>query len=130
MYITARTGFSTPSAVLASAGGRAHNRDMRRWLVALLVAVAVAAGCGDTAFIFVFNSGIILADPSCRGATGQFQLQNQDGLVLLVVITSSTRIVLASGRPGTCADLVADTRVGVDGTQSGDRVSARSVTVQ
>jgi hypothetical protein len=90
----------------------------------------LTAGCGDTSFIFVFNSGIILGDPSCQGSGGQFQLQNQSGLVLLVVITSSTQIVLSSGRPGTCADLAADTRVGVDGMQNGDRVTARSVTVQ
>jgi hypothetical protein len=99
-------------------------------LAALLLAVALAAGCGDTSFIFVFNSGVILDDPSCQGGGGQFQLQNQAGLVLLVVITSSTQIVLSSGRPGTCGDLAANTRVGVDGLQSGSRVTARSVTVQ
>jgi hypothetical protein len=103
---------------------------MRRWLRGLAVSLALtAAGCGDAAFIISVNSGFIVGDPLCHGPD-QFQLRDQGGLVLLVVITSSTHIILAGGGSGTCSDLSADTAVQVSGRRSGDHITATVITVE
>jgi len=94
-----------------------------------MLALALAAGCGDTTFLFAFNSGVIVGPPSCTGPGGHFQLRDQAGLVLLVVITSDTVIVLANGGSGRCADLATNAQVGVDGGQRGDQITAKTVTV-
>lgn len=86
------------------------------------------AGCGDGTFIIRVNSGVIVGDPRCQGAGGQFDLREPGGLEVLVVITSSTRIVVAGGGTGTCTDLSANTPVEVSGRRSGDRIVASSIT--
>ena len=111
---------------------RRHDGGMRTigaLLAGALTAGAVACGNGGT-FIVSLNSGVIIADPRCDGAGGDFQLRNQGGLVVLVVITSSTRIFVSSGGTGHCSDLFADATVGVDGRRSGDRIIASSITVE
>lgn len=97
------------------------------WLaLALLVALA---GCGDGVFIISVNSGVIAGAPRCGGAGGQFDLREPGGLQVLVVITSSTRILVSSGT-GACADLRAGQPVEVSGRESGDRLVAGTVTVR
>jgi hypothetical protein len=104
---------------------------MRRLLRLLVFGLAVGAtACGDGNFIIVFNSGVIVGDPQCRGSGGSFQLREQGGLVLLVVITSTTRIVVSSGAPGTCSDLSSGTPVEVSGRESDAQIVATSITVR
>ena len=101
---------------------------------AALIALALAwllTGCGsDGVFIISFNAGTIDGDPSCRNNGGQFDLRNQGGLLLLVVITSDTSIILANGNRGTCNNLAANEHVQVRGPQQGTNITAQSVTVQ
>ena len=94
----------------------------------MALAMSVAA-CGDGLFIISVNTGVIVGNPDCQGAGGHFQLRNQGGLVVLVVITSNTSIIVA-GTSGTCSDLVADSSVEVSGHQSGDQLVASSITVE
>lgn len=95
------------------------------------VALGVSlAACGGGVFLISVNSGVIVGQPRCQGPGGQFQLRDQGGLVVVVVITSNTRIVVASGGPGSCSDLSADIPVQVSGRKSGDRIVASSITVE
>ena len=104
---------------------------MSRWLRRLGLALAVSlAACGDGVVIVSVNSGVIVGAPLCEGPGGQFQLRDQAGLVVLVVITSTTHIVLAGGVTGSCFDLVSDIGVDVSGRQRGDRIVASSITVE
>jgi hypothetical protein len=104
---------------------------MSRWLRRLSLALAVSlAACGDGVVIVSLNSGVIVGNPRCEGPDGQFRFRDQGGLVVLVVITSSTHIVLASGVTGSCVDLVPDIGVEVSGQQRGDRIVASSITVE
>jgi hypothetical protein len=99
---------------------------LRRFALAALVALA---GCGDGVFLISVNSGIIDGAPQCSGGRGQFDLRQQGGLRVLVVITSSTRVVVSSGS-GSCTDLRAGQPVEVSGRDSGGRVVASTVTVR
>jgi hypothetical protein len=103
---------------------------MKAALVALALALLVA-GCGsDGVFIISFTAGTIDGNPICRNNGGQFDLRDQGGLLLLVVITSNTSIVLGNGNRGTCNDLAANTPVQVRGPQQGNDITAQTVTVQ
>src|SRR5258707_11674780 len=102
---------------------------MRHWMRRLALALGVSLlACGDGVVIISVNSGVIVGAPLCQGSGGQFQLRNQGGLLVLVVITGSTHIVVAGGT-GSCADLSPDTSVEVSGHQSGDHFVANSITV-
>src|SRR5215471_10033821 len=114
---------------------RNTRRQMRRMFtmrrlgrVLMLFLAVIGAGCGDTAVLFSVNSGTIVDSPLCHGTSGSFTMRDQGGLVVLVVVTSSTRVLISGGTLGTCADLVPDSHVGVTGLQRGDRLTARSVT--
>ncbi len=103
---------------------------MRKRLRQLALALAVSgAACGDATFIVSFNSGVILGPPHCQGSGGDFQLQTQEGLTILVVITSDTSIFIA-GSSATCVDLFANASVQVSGRDDDDRFVASSVTVE
>lgn len=99
---------------------------VRRLVLAALVALA---GCGDGVFIISVNSGVIVGSPQCRGARGEFDLRQQGGLQVLVVITSSTRVIVSSGT-GSCTDLRAGQPVEVSGRDGGGRIVASTVTVR
>jgi hypothetical protein len=102
---------------------------MKTALVALSLAWLLI-GCGsDGIFIISFTAGTIAGDPTCRNNGGQFDLRDQGGLLLLVVITSDTSIILGNGNRGTCQDLVANTHVQVRGPQNGTNITAQTVTV-
>ena len=104
---------------------------MARCLRVLVLAVGLTlAACGD-GFLFVsVNTGVIVGTPTCQGSAGQFHLQNQGGLVVLVVITSNTQILFAGSGTGNCSDLAPDAHVEVSGRNSNDRIIASSVTIQ
>jgi hypothetical protein len=103
---------------------------MVRWVrrLALVLGMSLPA-CGNGIVIISVNSGVIVGAPVCQGSGGQFQLRDQGGLLVLVVITGSTHIVVAGGS-GSCSDLSPDTPVEVSGHQSGDDFVANSITVQ
>ncbi len=98
-----------------------------------LVAMALACllvGCGGGGLIIVsFTSGIIDGDPTCRGTDGQFNLRDQEGLTVLVVINSTT-LIFVGNNPGTCRDLSRNDAVTVRGPRQGDRITAQSVQAQ
>jgi hypothetical protein len=99
----------------------------------VLVALALACvlfGCGsDGVFIISFTSGTIADDPACRSNGGQFNLRDQQGLVLLVIINSNTLIFVGSGQ-GSCGDLSRNDPVNVRGPRQGNQITAQSVQVE
>ena len=103
---------------------------MRRLLPALALLMTVALGCGDGIVIIAFNSGTIVSDPSCGSGAGRFDLLNQGGLTLLVIISSDTVIFNANGQTAHCADLSKGNHVQVRGSQRGDQIDAQSVTLE
>jgi hypothetical protein len=96
------------------------------WTVALLL---VALACGDGSFVLIINSGTIVRDPSCGPAGGSFQMRDQGGLVVLVVIDDQTKIFASSGSTGACTDLAAGAVVSVSGTGNDRRIAADEVRV-
>jgi hypothetical protein len=104
---------------------------VRRFAFTLIISVTVALlACGDGAFIFAFSTGTIAGEPVCDGGGGSFDLRDQAGLVIVVVIESDTTIILAGGSTGTCADLGAGANVDVSGDGEGRRITARNIVVQ
>ena len=103
---------------------------MKGALAALAVLTIVVLGCGDAVIIIRVNTGTITSAPVCDNGMGRFDLQNQGGLVLLVLLDSNTAILKADGRPGHCTDLSVGAHVQVRGPQQGGQITARSVTLQ
>jgi len=100
---------------------------MGPWLRRATFALALLlTACGGS-FVIIVNSGVIVGAPHCEGSGGQFDLLDSGGLRVLVVITSSTRIVVRGGGTGSCTDLVARAPVEVAGRQSGERLIASTV---
>jgi hypothetical protein len=99
-------------------------------LVAVVFLAIMALGCGDGVIIVSVNTGIIASDPFCDSGAGHFDLRNQGGLLLLVVISSDTVIVNPDGRPGRCTDLTFGAHADVTGPQQGTQITARSVTLE
>lgn len=101
---------------------------MKRRLVALCLLLAGMLSCGDDGVIFIsVNLGTVTSDARCDPGGGRFDLRNEQGFVLLVVIDSSTTIFLSSGASGNCTDLLAGARVEVRGSESQGRIDAREV---
>ena len=101
---------------------------MKSTLAALALA-CLLLGCGsDGVVIISFTSGIIDGDPHCVGNSGQFNLRDQGGLLVLVVINSNTLIFVGSGQ-GTCHNLQSNDTVTVRGPRQGDHITAQSVQV-
>lgn len=117
--------------MLATHDSHLHNDGMRTRILVLAALLSLSlAACGDGTFIIRVNSGVIVGPPRCQATGGQFDLRDQGGLLVLVVITSSTRIVVAGAGPGACTDLSANAPVDVSGRRSGDRIVASSITVR
>ena len=101
---------------------------MKRSLVALCLLSAVLLSCGDDGVVFIsVNLGTVASDPDCDPGGGRFDLRDEQGFVLLVIIDSSTTIFLSSGASGDCTDLVAGGRVEVRGGESQGRINAQEV---
>jgi hypothetical protein len=106
------------------AGGRAA---LLASALSLLI-LACVLGCGGGGLIFIsFNSGLVVGEPSCRDGTGHFDLLDQEGLLILVVINSSTKISTAGGFPGTCTDVTPNAHAQVRGRQRGNTMTADAV---
>lgn len=104
-----------------------------------LLAVILAGACSLTlsacgsdggGFAVFVNFGTIGADAACDGASGQFPFEQSGGLIVIVVVNDGTDILLASGAPGTCADLRAGREANVRGDERGGRVTAQQITIQ
>jgi len=97
-------------------------------ILVLLFALAIA-GCGDGVVIISTNLGIVAADASCQNNGGEFNLRNDQGLFVLVVLNSNSTIVLANGTAGTCTDLTAGAHASVRGAESNGQITARQVSL-
>jgi hypothetical protein len=102
----------------------------KAWPLRAALVLVLLLGCGDGVVLITFNTGTIVDDPICEGRMGRFDLREQGGLVLVVLVNDGTQIFLATGFRGSCADLTADALVQVRGPRTGDTVTAQSVQVQ
>ena len=98
-------------------------------LRALLLAMLLAA-CGEGVVFISVNFGTVIGAPTCRNGSGQFDLRDQEGLVLLVLIDSDTRIIAANGGTAGCTDIAAESQVQVRGPRDGTTLTAQSVQLQ
>jgi hypothetical protein len=95
---------------------------------ATLLLVLASAGCGDDVSLSVrFSSGTVSETAQCGGSGGRFQLRQQDGLTVTVLITEDTTIVRADFSPASCADVVKGEQVSVRGADDGGRIRADEV---
>jgi hypothetical protein len=99
----------------------------RSLALSVLLLLAAPLSCGDGGFILIVNTGTVESDARCDSGGGTFDLRDQEGFVLLIVISSDTTIILANGNFGTCADVTAGSRAEVRGSESADRVQATEV---
>lgn len=104
-------------------------RRLRSTLLAMLLGLLVL-GCGDTSVLFFVNTGTVASNATCSAGHGRFDLLQQGGLVILVIITSDTTIFRVNGSFGTCTDLSAGIHVAVHGTDSGGQINAREIDLQ
>ena len=108
----------------------ATTRNYLRSAVAALLLGTLLAACGDGVLIISFNSGTVVGNPICRNGGGQFDLRDQGGLLVLVVITSNTVIFTSGGFAGTCNDITPAARVQVRGHRDSTGITAQSVQLQ
>ena len=107
-------------------------RFSRRVCAAILAgacALSLTACGSDGGFVVFVNFGSITGDAACNGPNGQFPFEESGGLVVIVVVSDETNILLASGAPGTCADLKAGHDAEVRGNEGNGRVHAQQVTL-
>jgi hypothetical protein len=95
-------------------------------LFALLLAWFLAA-CGDGFIFFSVSFGTVAGSPVCGNGDGQFDLCDQQGLILVVFIDSDTDILAPNGHAAQCADIVPGAQVQVDGQREATTINARSV---
>jgi len=95
-------------------------------LIALLLASLLAA-CGDGVVFFSVSLGIVANEPICGNGNGRFDLREQQGLILVVLIDSNTRILAANGRTAQCTDIAPGAPVQVGGRRQATTISAQSV---
>ena len=100
-----------------------------RTALAVLLCCLLLAGCGGTVIISV-NSGLVLADAACHNGGGQFDMRNDSGLLLLVVIGEGTVVFLSSGATGSCANIHAGARARVSGNTKNGQINANQVQLQ
>ena len=104
---------------------------MKRSLVALCLLFAVLHSCGDDGVVFVsVNLGTVASDPDCGPGGGRFDLRDEQGFVLLVLINSTTTIFLSNGASGHCTDLAAGASVQVRGSNDQGTIDAQEVRVR
>jgi len=106
-------------------------RRERQAAVALLLctlACASGLGCGDDGLIIVsFRSGVVVGDVDCGAGGGSFNLFDQEGFTLLVIIGDDTDIILASGNFGTCDDISRRSTVEVRGPEDNGTIRAQTI---
>ena len=95
-------------------------------LIALLLATLLAA-CGDVIVFFSTNLGTVASEPVCGNGSGQFDLRDQQGLILVVFIDSDTSILAANGHAAQCTDIAPGEQVKVGGRREATTISAQSI---
>ena len=97
--------------------------------VALLLSLlACVMGCGDDGLIIIsFRSGIVVGDVDCGTGGGSFDLRDQQGLTILVIITDDTEIFFAGGNFGTCGDIRQNSAVEVRGPEDSGTIRAQTI---
>jgi|SRR5579862_7602347 len=107
---------------------RAPRLPLARTFLTLLTACFLIGGCGSDGFVFIaVNTGFVVSGDACDG---QFNMRNNGGLTLLVVVGSGTPILLPSGVVGTCADITSGSQVSVRGPTQNGRVNATQVQLE
>jgi hypothetical protein len=91
-----------------------------------LLGVLLCGGCGGD-FLLIINTGTVVADADCGDGGGSFELRGSGGLTVLVIVTSDTAIVFASGGGATCDDIIANTAVAVRGTEGDGTIRAERI---
>ena len=78
-------------------------RGLVEWLVSAFLLMLVACG-SDTSVSIRFSSGTITDDARCSGGVGNFPLEQQNGLVVVVIVTDDTPTIVhaSSGKPARC----------------------------
>jgi hypothetical protein len=105
------------------------NRGLGEWVVSSLLLGLVACG-SDTSVSIRFSSGTITDTAHCSGGDGQFPLEQQNGLVVIIIVTDNTTIIHASsGKPARCADLTEGTRANVQGADDNGDIRADQVEI-
>jgi hypothetical protein len=79
---------------------------------------------------FSVNFGTVVGDPICRDGSGQFDLCDQGGLILLVLLDSDTHIFTANGLTASCTDITAAAQVQVRGHRDAKTITAQSVQLE
>jgi hypothetical protein len=100
-----------------------------RFLLVLLLVLWLPA-CGDGIVIFSLNSGTVVGDPSCRQDGGRFDLLDQAGLVVVVVIRNDTQVVLVNGGEGSCDDIRDGAGAIVQGFGEEGRINATEILLE
>ncbi len=102
---------------------------MKTALAAMALLTVIAFGC-DGDVIIIVNTGTVVSTPVCHPDGGSFNLRDQTGLLLVVLIDSDTEIFNAAGMREACTDLAAGSHVQVRGDQHGSQVTAQTVNVE
>jgi len=93
--------------------------------LAIALLCLLLGSCGSNGFVFIaINTGFAVSAGACDG---QFNMRNDGGLTLLVVIGSGTPIFLPNGALGSCADIQPGTPISVRGPTQNGRVTASQV---
>lgn len=104
-----------------------RRKRIARFLLFWLVAWS-CYGCGDSGVVIIsFRSGIVVGDVDCNAGGGSFDLLDQQGLTVLVIITSDTSIVFAGGNFGTCDDIRRNRAVEVSGPEDNGTIRAQTI---
>jgi hypothetical protein len=77
--------------------------------------------------IVSFHSGIVVGDVDCGAGGGSFDLFDQQGLTIVVIINDDTDIFLASGNFGTCGDIRRSSAVEVRGPEDNGTIRAETI---
>ena len=99
-----------------------------RVFLAIALLCLLLGGCGNDGFVFIaVNTGFVVSNGA---SAGQFNMRNDGGLTLIVVIGSGTPIFLPNGTLGTCSNIQPGTQVSVRGPTQNGRVTASQVHLQ
>jgi hypothetical protein len=90
--------------------------------------LASGMGCGDDGLVIIsFRSGVVVGSVDCSAGGGSFDLRDQQGLTVVVIITDDTDIFFASGNFGTCGDIRQNGAVEVRGPEENGTIRAQTI---
>ncbi len=99
---------------------------LQNTFIVLLLATLLAA-CGDAVVFFSTNLGVVASEPICGNGSGRFDLRDQQGLILVVLIDNGTSIFAANGHAAQCTDIAPGEQVKVGGRREATTISAQSI---